>query len=140
HLHRDKRIQRVGRDVVVDGVAAGSRIHRGVGHRRVVVSGLVRYASRSEGAGHRHGGAGNRFCQSRSHMTPEKIAVPGAEAMLYRDAPTWDRLKCAAIGSIRFDSAEAGRELLSNATASLKAEGFTALLGPMDGDTWHSYR
>jgi hypothetical protein len=73
-------------------------------------------------------------------MTPEKIAVPGAEAMLYRDAPAWDRLKCAAIGRIRFESAEAGRELLSNATVSLKAEGFAALLGPMDGDTWHSYR
>jgi hypothetical protein len=71
---------------------------------------------------------------------PEKIAVPGAEATLYRDAPTWDGSKCAAVGRIRFDSIEAGHELLSNAAASLKAEGFAALLGPMDGDTWHSYR
>jgi hypothetical protein len=49
-------------------------------------------------------------------------------------------MKSAAIGRIRFDSVVAGNRLLSDVAERMKAEGFGALLGPMDGDTWHSYR
>lgn len=71
---------------------------------------------------------------------PERVSVPGAQAALYRDAPGWDGRRTAAIGGIAFDSAEAGHALLEAVSASLAREGFEAVLGPMDGDTWHRYR
>jgi hypothetical protein len=71
---------------------------------------------------------------------PERVSSAGASAMLYRDAPGWDRRRCAAIGGIAFESAEAGSALLLQLSRQLKSEGFEGLLGPMDGDTWHRYR
>lgn len=59
---------------------------------------------------------------------------------LYRDAPSWQGLRTAAIGGFRCETAEAGAMLLAEAAAMLAREGFAALVGPMDGDTWHSYR
>lgn len=74
------------------------------------------------------------------NVEPERVSVPGAEAALYRDAPDWDGCRTAAIGRIAFDSAKAGQALLETVSASLAREGFEAVLGPMDGDTWHRYR
>lgn len=71
---------------------------------------------------------------------PEAVEMPGAKGLLYRDAPSWDGMKCAAIGSVHFDNGTTGRDFLLDLAGSLKAEGFDALLGPMDGDTWHRYR
>ena len=71
---------------------------------------------------------------------PELIETEGAMAALYRDAPRWEGKKSAAVGRIDFHSAQAGAELLERVCAQLKSEGFYGLLGPMDGDTWHSYR
>lgn len=71
---------------------------------------------------------------------PEPIAIPGARSVIHRDAPDWDGRKAAAIGGFSCDSAEAGAALLDQASRRLAAEGFAALLGPMDGDTWHAYR
>lgn len=72
--------------------------------------------------------------------TPQPITVQGASAMLYRDGPSHDGRKTAAIGKFTCDSAEAGRHLLEDMTSLLRKEGFGAVIGPMDGDTWHSYR
>jgi hypothetical protein len=71
---------------------------------------------------------------------PETLARDGASCRVYRDAPAWNGLKTAAIGQFRCESAKAGAALLREAATMLHAEGFAALLGPMDGDTWHSYR
>ena len=71
---------------------------------------------------------------------PETVACPGARAMLYRDAPAWGELKCAAVGGIEFETAAAGRDLLNEIAGRLSGEGFAAIIGPMDGDTWHRYR
>lgn len=71
---------------------------------------------------------------------PQRLSVPGATASLYRDAPQWDGRRTAAIGAIAFDNAGAGTELLADAQRMLMNEGFGALIGPMDGDTWHKYR
>lgn len=71
---------------------------------------------------------------------PEAIASDGAAAAIHRDAPSWDGMRTACIGSFRCDDAESGAQLLSRTAAALKAEGFAALIGPMDGDTWHRYR
>ena len=73
-------------------------------------------------------------------MTVERIETPGASATIYRDAPAWGDLRCAAVGAIAFENADAGAALLRTAIKTLRAEGFGGILGPMDGDTWHRYR
>lgn len=70
----------------------------------------------------------------------ERIDRDGASALLYRDAPSWDGKLTAAIGSVAFESEAAGGRLLSELATRLDAEGFEAVIGPMDGDTWHRYR
>jgi hypothetical protein len=70
----------------------------------------------------------------------QDLARDGASCRLYRDAPSWEGLKTAALGQFRCASAEAGAALLREAAGMLRTEGFAALIGPMDGDTWHSYR
>jgi len=69
-------------------------------------------------------------------MSPETRKAPGAKAQLYADGPDWDGTPTATIGKQQFESAEGGATLLRN----IQAEGHRALLGPMEGDTWHSYR
>jgi hypothetical protein len=71
---------------------------------------------------------------------PESLTRDGASCRLYRDAPSFEGLKTAALGGFRCDAAEAGAALLHEAAAMLASEGYAALLGPMDGDTWHTYR
>jgi hypothetical protein len=70
----------------------------------------------------------------------ETIAAEGAACRLYRDAPAWEGRKTAAVGAVRFQSAAAGTTMLIDVAHRLASEGFEALIGPMDGDTWHSYR
>lgn len=71
---------------------------------------------------------------------PQLITRPGASLRLYRDAPSWDGLRCAALGEIAFDDPESASALLAEVLETLRTEGFAGVLGPMDGDTWHSYR
>ena len=71
---------------------------------------------------------------------PQTIEISGAQALIYRDAPSWDGQRCAAIGNIEFISTVAGKDLLERIATELKIEGFFGLVGPMNGDTWHSYR
>ena len=71
---------------------------------------------------------------------PQLVSTDGAEGLVYRDAPGWGGLRTAAIGGFKCESAVAGAKLLSQAGTDLAAEGFGALIGPMDGDTWHRYR
>jgi hypothetical protein len=71
---------------------------------------------------------------------PEPIEIEGAKASLYRDAPEFDGKRAMAIGAIRFGQEAAGVRLLEDIAALARKEGFEALLGPLDGDTWHSYR
>lgn len=71
---------------------------------------------------------------------PQLVSTDGAEGVVYRDAPSWDGLRTAAIGGFKCESAAAGAKLLSQVGTDLAAAGFGALIGPMDGDTWHRYR
>jgi len=73
-------------------------------------------------------------------IAPERLAIDGAACRLYRDAPTWKGMKTAAIGSFRCDNPRDGAELLIAVGTILRHEGYEAAIGPMDGDTWHSYR
>ncbi len=61
----------------------------------------------------------------------------GARLNLYPEGPQWDGAPTIALGSFKFESKDAGANLLR--TALEKAKG-KAVLAPMDGDTWHAYR
>jgi hypothetical protein len=70
----------------------------------------------------------------------QELTRPGASLRLYRNAPSWDGLRCAALGGLEFDDRDGASQLVAEAIDTLRREGFGGLLGPMDGDTWHSYR
>lgn len=63
-----------------------------------------------------------------------------AKCTVYRDAPAWGERKTAAVGGFSCESADAGSHLLHGVCDMLAREGFDAVIGPMDGDTWHKYR
>ncbi|MCP4317895.1 MAG: hypothetical protein GY789_18200 [Hyphomicrobiales bacterium] len=71
---------------------------------------------------------------------PEILVDGNSKLTVYRDAPAWDGKRTAALGQFKFGSVDGGRELIARTSTMLKAEGFSALIAPMDGDTWHSYR
>lgn len=73
-------------------------------------------------------------------MTTEKLVDEGARLTLYRDAPAWDGQRTFAVGQFSCTNAGAGAALLTRAAAQARDEGAAAVIGPLDGDTWHSYR
>lgn len=54
--------------------------------------------------------------------------------------PSYAGLATACIGGLRCDDLSAGRVLLDQAVDELTRLGFEYVIGPMDGNTWHSYR
>jgi hypothetical protein len=70
----------------------------------------------------------------------EPMTIPGASLAIFREAPTLHGMRTAALGSFECDTAERGAKLIHDAMARLKAEGFGAVLGPMDGNTWGRHR
>lgn len=69
----------------------------------------------------------------------ESLERPGATLTLYPDAPQWHGAT-VSVGSFKFASVEAGVNLLDNAISRASEIGAESIIGPMDGDTWHSYR
>ncbi|NIQ95070.1 MAG: hypothetical protein GWN87_13315, partial [Desulfuromonadales bacterium] len=49
-------------------------------------------------------------------------------------------MRTAAIGRFHCGDSAAGEGLLTRVLADLDSAGFQFVVGPMDGDTWHSYR
>jgi len=68
------------------------------------------------------------------------IQIPGASLKLYRDAPSLEGHRTAALGAFACDAAEAGARVIREAMDFLRTEGFGAVLGPMDGSTWGKHR
>ena len=68
------------------------------------------------------------------------IQMPGASLTLFRNAPPLEGRPTAALGAFSCETAEAGARAIREAMAVLKADGFGAVLGPMDGDTWGKHR
>ena len=64
----------------------------------------------------------------------------GASLTIFRDAPSLDGRRTATLGAFSCETAEAGAKAIREAMALLKAEGFEAVLGPMDGNTWAKHR
>lgn len=71
---------------------------------------------------------------------PETFSQGRSSLSLWRDAPTWNDRRTAAIGRIKLASVEDGETLLKRMASGLRDEGYEAVIGPMDGDTWHTYR
>lgn len=63
-----------------------------------------------------------------------------AALQVWRDAPSWDGLRTAALGRISCPTPEAGATRIREALDELRSEGFEAVVGPLEGDTWHAYR
>ena len=73
-------------------------------------------------------------------LEPSDLGGPDAHCTLYRDAPSWNGMRTAAIGRLTIANRQAGAALLHDACTRLATEGFGAVLAPLDGDTWHGYR
>ena len=71
-------------------------------------------------------------------MNFEQLTQSGSSLAFYADAPLWEGQSCGAIGQFDFKSVEDGLVLIKHAVN--RAKGLYALFGPMNGDTWHSYR
>lgn len=70
----------------------------------------------------------------------ERIDIAGASVGVWRDAPSLAGLRTAALGRFACCDAAAGAAVLDEALRRLTREGFGAVLGPMDGDTWSAHR
>jgi hypothetical protein len=64
----------------------------------------------------------------------------GASLQMWRDAASWAGRRTVAVSAPACPDAESGAALLERVCALLKAEGFEAIVGPMQGDTWGAYR
>lgn len=73
-------------------------------------------------------------------MTPEVMTVDGARLSIWREAPAFDGARTAALGAFACETPEAGAKAITDAMSKLRAEGFGAVLGPMDGSTWGKHR
>ena len=73
-------------------------------------------------------------------MQYERLSIKGASCRAYFDAPSWRGKRTVSVGDFQCDSPAHGAELLSAVESKCRAGGFGALIGPMDGDTWHAYR
>ncbi len=70
----------------------------------------------------------------------KKMKIDGARLTLNRNAPDWNGQAAFAVGEFACETPEAGAALLDQAAELAAGDGAKALIGPMDGDTWHSYR
>lgn len=70
----------------------------------------------------------------------ETLETDGARLSVWREAPSLNGARTAALGAFACDDAAAGAAALRRAMSMLKDEGFGAVLGPMDGDTWAKHR
>jgi len=68
----------------------------------------------------------------------DRLTKSGSSLAFYPEAPLWEGQPCGAIGQIDFKSVEDGLGLIAQAVD--RAKGLHAIFGPMNGDTWHSYR
>ena len=74
-------------------------------------------------------------------MTTQTLKTEDGQLTIWFDGPVWDdHPNVATVGKCKFTSVEAGARLLEDAAALAKSAGATALIGPMEGDTWHAYR
>ncbi|MBZ0185554.1 MAG: hypothetical protein K8F91_04815 [Candidatus Obscuribacterales bacterium] len=64
----------------------------------------------------------------------------GGYGIWYKDTPHLNRVPVGCIGNYRARDAAVGVELLHQAVSQLQEKGIEQIVGPMNGNTWHSYR
>ncbi|MFV0382956.1 hypothetical protein [Paracoccus sp. (in: a-proteobacteria)] len=73
-------------------------------------------------------------------MAPITITTEGARICLWLDGPLWQGKPAATLGSMTSRDMASGRAALARALDQLRSRGIGQVIGPMEGDTWHSYR
>ncbi len=73
-------------------------------------------------------------------MANHQFTADGAKITVFLDGPTWENSPTAALGKFTCVTREAGVEVLSQALSFIRKQQVHRVIGPMDGDTWHSYR
>lgn len=73
-------------------------------------------------------------------MDPITLTTDGAKLTLYPDGPVWQGGPSATFGAFSSRDSASGRRVLALALDQLRALGIGQVIGPMEGDTWHSYR
>ncbi|MGB0958952.1 MAG: hypothetical protein ACPGVK_01775 [Halocynthiibacter sp.] len=73
-------------------------------------------------------------------MNKQEFTSDGAKVTVYLDGPNWNNKPTATLGKFTCTSAKAGHDLLQEAVSFVRQQGIDHVIGPMDGDTWHSYR
>lgn len=73
-------------------------------------------------------------------MRQESFKTDQAAITIFLDGPLWNNLPTATLGGFRSRNAQAGQTVLSQAIDFARTNGVGQIIGPMEGDTWHSYR
>ncbi len=73
-------------------------------------------------------------------MTKQTLKTDGANLTVYLNGPHWDHHATATFGDFSCVSPEAGAEILQQGIALVRDAEIDRIIGPMSGDTWHSYR
>ncbi|WP_424944572.1 hypothetical protein [Aliiroseovarius crassostreae] len=73
-------------------------------------------------------------------MTQQCFRADGAKITAYLDGPEWDGRPTATVGAFVCKTKEGGKDVLRQAIGFIRDNGIGHVIGPMDGDTWHSYR
>lgn len=73
-------------------------------------------------------------------MTKETIKTADAKLTVYLNGPNWGGVPTATFGDFSCKSPEAGLEILRKGIEQVQDAGLDRIIGPMSGDTWHSYR
>jgi len=73
-------------------------------------------------------------------MTDAAARLDAPSLETWEDAPSWNGLRTAAIGRLDGTDPDALAARIEAECDRLRAAGFEAVIGPMEGDTWHAYR
>lgn len=73
-------------------------------------------------------------------MTQYSFRAAGAKIAVWLDGPHWDGEPTATFGGFDCTTPEAGADVLAQAISCARSHRVGRIIGPMDGDTWHSYR
>ncbi len=73
-------------------------------------------------------------------MTKETIKTADAKLTVYLNGPNWESAPTATFGEFSCKTPEAGDEILREGIERVQDAGLDRVIGPMSGDTWHSYR
>ena len=73
-------------------------------------------------------------------MRQKTFKTDDAKVTAFLDGPDWDSQPTATLGEFTCKSEKSGCEVLTQAITHIQDGRIKHILGPMDGDTWHSYR